>query len=139
MYLCVWGGACWFPSSVAPASEVINVALLVHGAGLCGLSSSDNGCEGVMKHRTDAPQASISLVLFRFTETCWGVGGGGGGSDRFATHENPSAPPSALTGGPADDGRVAAATRESSPLLLSRQPPPPTPSPSPNTKTSANI
>lgn len=40
-----------------------------------GLSSNDNGCEGVMKHRSDAPQASISLVLQRLAEACC-VGGG---------------------------------------------------------------
>lgn len=39
-----------------------------------GLPSNDNGCEGVIKQRTDAPQASISLVLQRFTEACCGGG-----------------------------------------------------------------
>lgn len=49
--------------------------------GSVALSSNDNGCEGVIKHRTDAPQASVSLVLLRLTEVCWGRGvwGGGGG------------------------------------------------------------
>lgn len=43
--------------------------------GSVALSSNDNGCEGVIKHRTDAPQASVSLVLLRLTEACWGGGG----------------------------------------------------------------
>lgn len=39
-----------------------------------GLSSNGNGCEGVIKHRRDAPRASISLVLQRLPEACCGGG-----------------------------------------------------------------
>lgn len=42
-----------------------------------GLPSNDNGCEGVIKHRADAPQAFISLLL----QTLAGAGCGGGGCD----------------------------------------------------------
>ena len=42
------------------------------------LSSHDNGCERVIKHKTDVPQASISHVPQRFTVMgCCGVEGGG--------------------------------------------------------------
>lgn len=42
------------------------------GPGSVALSSNDNGCEGVIKRRTDAPRASVSLVLPRLTEACRG-------------------------------------------------------------------
>lgn len=39
------------------------------------LSSNDNGCKRVIKHKTDVPQASISHVPERFTVVgCWGGG-----------------------------------------------------------------
>lgn len=38
-----------------------------------GLSSNDNGCKRVIKHRDDVSLASISNVAQRLTEVCWGV------------------------------------------------------------------
>lgn len=63
----------WCVSSLMPTSEVINVSCpssLIDKARLCEAVFQDNGCERVIKHKTDVPQASISHVP---PEIHWGV------------------------------------------------------------------
>lgn len=82
MYVVVPACVCvcvWCASSLMPTSEVINVACpssLIDKARLCEAAFQDNGCERVIKHRADVPQASMPHVP---PEIYWGVLWGRGG------------------------------------------------------------
>lgn len=84
-----------------------------------GLPSNDNCCEGVIKHRADAPQASISLLLQRLT----GARCGGGGVMAAAGLLQPFGSSLCATvssdGSSADDTLVTAVAQISPALFLS--------------------